>query len=156
MKFSDTLSGLIAAAFGLAIVVHAQTFPPMPGQPVGPALFPTLIGAGFVAFGLMLVVSGVRSGERPGVTFDAWTRRRRTVRSALAVPTALIFYSLVVDRLGFLLTGVVFLGALFAIFGAPRRWIAPVAVVVTLVLHYAFQTLLRVPLPWGVLEGIAW
>jgi hypothetical protein len=24
------------------------------------------------------------------------------------------------------------------------------------VIHYAFYTLLRVPLPWGVLEGIAW
>jgi putative tricarboxylic transport membrane protein len=25
-----------------------------------------------------------------------------------------------------------------------------------LVIHYAFYKLLRVPLPWGVLQGIAW
>ena len=32
----------------------------------------------------------------------------------------------------------------------------PVAIVVTLVIHYAFYKLLQVPLPWGVLQGIAW
>jgi putative tricarboxylic transport membrane protein len=29
-------------------------------------------------------------------------------------------------------------------------------VIVTLVIHYAFYSLLRVPLPWGVLERFAW
>jgi hypothetical protein len=24
------------------------------------------------------------------------------------------------------------------------------------VTHYAFSTLLRVPLPWGILQGVAW
>lgn len=156
MKLTDTLSGVIVAAFGVAVASYARTFPPMPGQPVGPGLFPTIVGLGFVAFGAMLVVAGLRAGERPVVTFEAWTRRRRTVLAGLAVPAALVFYVLVVDRLGFLLTGVVFLGGLFAIFGANRRWMVPAAVVVTLALHYGFQTLLRVPLPWGVLEGIAW
>ena len=31
-----------------------------------------------------------------------------------------------------------------------------IAVVSTLLIHYAFYKLLRVPLPWGVLNGIAW
>lgn len=156
MRFTDTLSGLLTAAFGLAVAGYASTFPPMPGQPVGPGLFPALVGIGFVLFGLMLAVSGLRAGERPAVALDAWTRRRRTVLSGLAVPGALAFYVLVVDRLGFLLTSVVFLAALFGVFGANRRWMGPVAVAVTLALHYGFQSLLRVPLPWGVLQGIAW
>ena len=32
----------------------------------------------------------------------------------------------------------------------------PLALAVTLVIHYAFYKLLKVPLPWGVLQGIAW
>ena len=34
--------------------------------------------------------------------------------------------------------------------------LAPLAAGVTLALHFAFYTLLHVPLPWGWLEGIAW
>ena len=32
----------------------------------------------------------------------------------------------------------------------------PAALVMTLLIHYAFYKLLRVPLPWGVLQPIAW
>ncbi len=53
-------------------------------------------------------------------------------------------------------TGVVYLAALFAVFGVRPRWIVPLAVVLTLVIHYAFYKLLQVPLPWGVLQGIVW
>jgi putative tricarboxylic transport membrane protein len=67
-----------------------------------------------------------------------------------------LFYALVVDRLGFLITAFVFLSVLFLAFEVERKWIAPIAVVVTLGIHYGFYTLLRVPLPWGVLGGIAW
>ncbi len=42
---------------------------------------------------------------------------------------------------------------LFLAFGVARRWILPLAASVTLVIHYAFYSLLRVPLPWGVLEA---
>jgi putative tricarboxylic transport membrane protein len=42
------------------------------------------------------------------------------------------------------------------VFGVRVRWIVPLAVVVTLVIHYAFYKLLHVPLPWGVLERFAW
>ncbi len=49
-----------------------------------------------------------------------------------------------------------FLAVLFVAFKVNRRRIVPLAVVVTFSIHYAFYTLLRVPLPWGLLEGIAW
>jgi putative tricarboxylic transport membrane protein len=32
----------------------------------------------------------------------------------------------------------------------------PIALIMTLAIHYAFYKLLRVPLPWGVLMPIAW
>ena len=59
-------------------------------------------------------------------------------------------------RLGFILVGVIYLAALFWVYGVSRKWILPVAIVVTLVIHYAFYKLLRVPLPWGILERFAW
>jgi putative tricarboxylic transport membrane protein len=32
----------------------------------------------------------------------------------------------------------------------------PLAIVVTLLIHYVFYKLLRVPLPWGLLQKVAW
>jgi putative tricarboxylic transport membrane protein len=39
--------------------------------------------------------------------------------------------------------------------GASWRITLPVALIATLVIHFAFYKLLRVPLPWGVLEAFA-
>ena len=67
-----------------------------------------------------------------------------------------VFYIRFVDMLGFVLTGVIYLAALFAAFGVRPRWILPLALIITLVIHYSFYKLLRVPLPWGLLERFGW
>ncbi len=61
------------------------------------------------------------------------------------------------SSLGFFITAFVFLSVLFArLRRAPRadrcRWRSRSPWLI----HYAFYSLLRVPLPWGVLEGVAW
>jgi putative tricarboxylic transport membrane protein len=156
MKLSDTVSGLLTLIVGLAVVVHAWTFPAMPGQPVGPSLFPVLVGAGMALFGAMLAFTGARTRAVPWLAFDDWVRKPAMVRNFALVIAAVVFYAAAVDRLGFFITAIAFLAVLFLAFGVSRRWIAPVAVAVTLAIHYSFYTLLRVPLPWGVLGGIAW
>jgi putative tricarboxylic transport membrane protein len=156
MRFSDRLSGLVTAAVGIAVVGMAASFPPMPGQPVGPALFPTVIGGGLVLFGLLLAWSGTGTKGAAWIQFDDWVRRPRMVLNLVVVIGSLLFYSFAVDFLGFLITAVVFLAVLFAAFGVRRALIPPMAAGVALLIHYAFYSLLRVPLPWGMLEAIAW
>jgi putative tricarboxylic transport membrane protein len=80
---------------------------------------------------------------------------RRHLRIALVL-VSVVFYALLLGRLGFLITATLLLSILFAAFGVRRARILPLAAVVTLAIHFAFYTLLRVPLPWGLLEGIAW
>jgi putative tricarboxylic transport membrane protein len=155
MHLSDRLSGLLAAGLGLVVVLYARTFPPMPGQDIGPALFPSLVGSGLIAFGAWLVFAS-RGLESPLVRFDDWVGRPRMVVNAVAVIGSLVTYIVVVDALGFFITSAAFLSVLMAVFGASRRWILPVALVTTFVIHYGFYSLLRVPLPWGVFEGVAW
>jgi putative tricarboxylic transport membrane protein len=155
MKLSDTLSGLLTLIFGTAIIAVARTFPAMPGQTIGPALFPTIIGGGFMLCGLALVRSG-RGRGTPWLQADEWVRRPRMVLNFGLVFVDLVFYAFAVGRLGFFLTAVVFLSVLMLAFGVRRPRIVPLALVVTIVIHYAFYSLLRVPLPWGVLEGMAW
>jgi putative tricarboxylic transport membrane protein len=156
MRFSDTSTGLLILAIGVTIAGYAQTFPPMPGQNVGPSLFPTLIGLGLALLGLILTVSGLRQRGTPHFTADAWMRRPRMAANGALVIASLIFYATIVDALGFFLTSFTVLSVLWLAFGARGRWIAPLAVAVTLIFHYGFYTLLHVPLPWGVFERFAW
>jgi putative tricarboxylic transport membrane protein len=157
MRFDDALSGALLFALGVAVVAVAQTFPPMPGQPFGSALFPTMAGAGLALFSLLLIVPALKKrGGGPWIAREDWMHRPRMVGNAVLVVGSLVFYALAVDWLGFFLTSLVFLVALFLAFGVARRWVLPLALGVTFAIHYGFYTVLRVPLPWGVFEGIAW
>lgn len=156
MRLTDVASGLLAAALGTAVALYARTFPAMPGQPVGPGLFPLVVGLGLVVFGMALIVGGVRTRQSLAIELDDWVRRPRLRLHFVLVVADVIFYALAVDRLGFFITAFLFLSILFLAFDVKRAWVAPVAAAVTLAIHYGFYTLLRVPLPWGILGGIAW
>ena len=157
MRLHDCLWGLLILLFGGADVWHAGTFPPMPGQNVGPSLFPRLIGGGLVVGGLLLIRK--RPGGAPPahwIQFDDWVHRPRAVLDFILVIGTLVFYALAVNALGFFVTAWLVLATLFTAFGVRLRWVAPLAAVVTAGLHVGFYTLLRVPLPWGWLEEFAW
>ena len=170
MKLRDALSGLLFLIFGVAVVLYTRTFPPMPGQTVGPSLFPMLAGIGLAAVGAALVVSDLRHGASdlrqgashlrqgagPWLQPGEWVAKPRMVLNFGLVVADLIFYALVVNTLGFFITASVFLTILFAGFRVTTKWIVPLALVVTFTIHYAFYTLLRVPLPWGLLQEVAW
>lgn len=157
MKIHDSLAGLLLLLLGIAVIAVAQTFPALPGQNFGAAVFPTVAGAGLVLFSVCLIVSALRQrrGE-PWFVIDDWMRRPRMVGNGALVIAALIFYALAVDAIGFFLTGIVFLSVLFYAFDVKRLWILPLACTVTFGIHYGFYTLLHVPLPWGVFEAFAW
>jgi putative tricarboxylic transport membrane protein len=153
---SDRLSGLLCLVVGLTVALYARTFPPMPGQDIGPAMFPTLVGIGFAVFGVWLIGADLMGERGPLVTVESWVRRPRMVANVALVVAALVLYILLVEPVGFLLTSMAFLALLMAAFGAGRLVIVSVAVLVTLAMHYGFYSLLRVPLPWGVFERVAW
>jgi len=161
VKLNDAVWGALLIFFSAAVLTHVQSFPSIPGQKVGPALFPGLLAVGLAVCAVVLIVKGLAARAQGGdrarwVELDGWTRSRRHLLAFGAVIGVNLFYILLVERIGFILTGVVYLGTLFAIFGVRRKWIVPIALVAVLVIHYAFYKLLRVPLPWGLLQGIGW
>ncbi len=161
MKLNDALWGALLLLLAAAVLVHVQSFGTIPGQKYGPAIFPGLVACGIAICAAGLIFNGLRArtghgGREPWLMLAPWTRSRRHVFAfALAIGVN-VFYILVVDKLGFIPTGVIYLSALFAVFGVRLAWIAPLALVLTLTIHTAFYKLLKVPLPWGVLQGFIW
>jgi putative tricarboxylic transport membrane protein len=161
MKLNDAVWGALLLLLAAAVLVHVRTFGTIPGQQYGPAIFPGLVAVGLAICGVVLIGSGLAARTRRGeqarwVALAPWTRSRQHVLAFAVTLAVNLFYILAVERLGFVPTGIVYLAALFLVFGVAPRWILPLAVVLTLVIHTAFYKLLRVPLPWGVLQGHIW
>lgn len=152
----DRLAGSIVGGLGVVVVGMAATFPAMPGQNVGPALFPGVIGVGLIACGLVLVLAERIGRVTDTIELDEGLRRPRMVLNAALVIAGLAVYTVVVGVIGFFITSSALLLVLFLAFGVRPARAIPIAVIVPIGLHYVFYTILRVPLPWGVLEGIAW
>ena len=126
----------------------------MPGQRFGPAWFPGLIAAALGICGLCLVFAGARQGGA-WVALPAWVGRRRPLLGVGSVIAGLLFYILAADTLGFHLTGIVLLASWIRILGGSWRVAGVAAVVATLAIHLSFYKVLRIPLPWGLLEQYA-
>lgn len=156
MRLNDAVIGIVLVLFALAMIWHTRTFPAMPGQDYGPALFPTLIGIGFIVTGAILIAGGLaRRRTEPWFAGGPWLRSPPHVIDFLAVVGGLLFYILLSDRLGFILTSLALLFVLLVLFrgGRPLSSFA-IALVVTLVVNYAFTQLLLVPLPPGLLQSV--
>jgi len=161
VKLSDTIWGVLLLFLSALVLWKIQSFPPMPGQRYGPAVFPGVTAAALGICALILIVNGLAHRRAAGDehvwgSVEAWTRSPRRVVAFLLVIGVNVFYIALATPLGFIPTGIVYLAALFLVFGVRARWILPLAIVITLVIHYAFYKLLRVPLPWGILERFAW
>jgi len=157
MKLNDAIFGLVLLALGATVLFSVQAFPKIPGQPVGPALFPGLIATGLCIAGFLLIVRGVRErANQPWLVWDDWVRSPRHVAALLILLGSIVFYIAVSTPLGFLPTAVIILVALLAALRVPLWRAVLIAVVAAVVVHFAFYKLLRVPLPWGVLTPYAW
>jgi putative tricarboxylic transport membrane protein len=155
MKINDALSGTALAVLGAVVLWHIQGFPPMPGQKFGPAWFPGLIAGGLIVCGVLLVAARLRAAtSEPLLALPEWSRRARPVASVASVIAGLLLYIFVVDALGFHIVACALLLAWSRLLGASWRLALPVSFAATVVIHLAFYKLLKVPLPWGLLERV--
>ena len=156
MRVNDAVSGAALVLFALAMIWYTRTFPEMPGQHYGPALFPVLIGVAFLLTGAILVASGVaRLRTEPLFSGGAWLRSGPHVINFVAVVSGLLLYILISDRLGFIPTALLLLFGWLLLFrrGKPISSLV-IALAVTLAVDYLFSELLLVPLPLGVLQPL--
>ena len=156
MKFNDAVFGALLTLLGGAVLFAVRGFPKIPGQPVGPALFPGLVAAGLCICGVLLVARGWRlRGEQHWFAFDEWVRSPRHVVALAVLLGSIVFYIVAAEKLGFLVTATIILTAMFVSLRVPLLQSLLVALVAVVVIHFAFYKLLRVPLPWGVLKNYA-
>jgi putative tricarboxylic transport membrane protein len=158
MQLSDRVTGLFLTALGSGAAYGGWLLPPVPGQQIGPNVFPMVIGFGLILCGVMIALGVGRSFEEepelepapPGMEPPASPGWGRSLL-ALVPPALLLFYVFTVDRLGFALTAAIMVATVAMALGARLRLAIPLAIVAPLFVHLVFSKLLRVPLPQGLI-----
>jgi putative tricarboxylic transport membrane protein len=155
LHLSDRTSGVGLAVLGAVTAYAGSRLPPVPGQDVGPAVFPMVVGIGLAACGVMIALGVGRSFEAPETEAEAPAETGQPSRMsglrALLPPVLLIFYVLASEWLGFLLTAALMVLAVSLALGARPRLALPLAILTPPFVHAVFAKLLRVPLPDGLL-----
>ncbi|WP_431283748.1 tripartite tricarboxylate transporter TctB family protein [Humitalea sp. 24SJ18S-53] len=153
MHLSDRITGGFLVALGAAAALFGSRFPAVPGQDVGPAAFPMVIGFGLVGCGALIAVGIGRGFEVPEEPEPGPPPSRLASLRVLVPPALLVFYALASEPLGFLIAGaIVVLLAAFSL-GARPALAVPLAIAGPVLVHLAFHKLLRVPLPEGLLAA---
>jgi putative tricarboxylic transport membrane protein len=160
MRLSDRFTGLFLVVLGAFAAYGGSRLPPVPGQQIGPNVFPLVVGIGLVLCGLMIAFGiGHRFEEEAEADLAAHSDRPATPAKthplagfkALLPPGLLIFYVMASERLGFVPTAFVIVLSLALALGARLKLALPLALLAPVGVHLIFSKLLRVPLPWGLL-----
>jgi putative tricarboxylic transport membrane protein len=153
MRLNDALLGAILLAFAAWVWWMTTFFPAFPGQDYGPNLFPRVLAACIALCGVLLVLRGWRQ-RGAIVALDESLREPGKLLSWLLIPGAVLFYMVAATPLGFIPTSFALLLAMFLWFRARPVVALPVAAGMTLLVHWFFADLMRVPLPRGVLDSV--
>ena len=157
MRLPDRVTGLFLVGLGAAAAYGGWRLPPVPGQPVGPNVFPLVIGIGLALCGLAIAfgighsfeeeeeIIPFEGGEAPAPTGKLYGLR------ALLPPALLLFYVVVAERVGFILTAAIIVFVTATALGARWKIALPLTIGAPIVIHLIFSKLLRVPLPIGLL-----
>jgi putative tricarboxylic transport membrane protein len=159
MQLSDRTTGLFLVALGGVTAYAGAQLPPVPGQQIGPNVFPLVVGVGLALCGALIALGvgrhyeeeaeaelAAHSDEAAAPAISWWRGL-----TALVPPGLLVLYVLAVDTLGFLATAAALVLVAALALGARLRLAVPLALVAPVLVHLVFSKLLRVPLPEGLI-----
>ncbi len=160
MRLSDRVTGLFLVGLGGLAAYGGSLLPPVPGQQVGPNVFPVVVGLGLCLCGAMIALGiGAHFEEEAEADLAAIeggaaapTEERPLYRLRVLLPPALLlFYVVAVERIGFVPTAATLIFVCALALGARLKLAVPLALLAPIVVHLVFYKLLRVPLPAGLL-----
>ncbi|KAA0677580.1 tripartite tricarboxylate transporter TctB family protein [Azospirillum brasilense] len=155
MKFNDAIIAVLLLVLAVALFLGARTLPSLPGQSVGPALFPMTIAVALVLTSVAILLNAVSSGRmEPWVVLNDGLFSPRTLASVFAVPASVIAYMAFADVVGFLAVSSGILFGLMMVFRTKVGVAASVSVLVSTGCFLLFRSVLMVPLPEGAVERL--
>jgi putative tricarboxylic transport membrane protein len=151
MKISDTVVGAGFVAAGALIIAGTLNYPSLDAGHPGPSLFPRLLGGLMAIFGGLVGLKGLRTGDTTEEVEWLLLHKSTGFINAMFVLVGVAAYILLVEKLGFLLTGALLLFVIMWRLNVTPVKALIVAVVFNTIVHFLFYKIMRVPLPMGIL-----
>jgi len=153
-------AGLIPVVLGVVYLFMTLRLPDVSiGDPLGPRLFPMIVGIGSLVSGVLLVAGEIRAakgGARQRA--DEETAVERSARKALYGKIGLtilagVVYGFILDTVGYLISTFVFMMILMCLVNTIRRMVENTVVSIgfSVVTYVLFATIFQVRLPRGIL-----
>jgi hypothetical protein len=145
MLTTDRLAGGALVVIALVVLGESRRLPLGTVSNPGPAYIPVVLALLLLVFGALITALGARTARLRGVGWAEW-------RHALAILATCAFAAWSLERIGYRLTIAAALAFLLGV--VERRGIvltAAFAVALAAGTFFVFNTLLRVPLPRGLL-----
>ena len=149
MRLGNRVWGIILCAVGIYYLIEGINLPPAAiGDPLGPLVFPSLLGSSMIGCGVYLAV-------RPGPRTSQPVLSRRAFPQVLILFVLLLLYSAAIPWMGYLLSTFVFVFITAFLMGE-RSWAkgAMISVIFSAGIFFLFIRVLTIPLPMGFLETL--
>lgn len=156
MRVNEAVIGALLIGLALAVFSITASFPRIPGQPYGPDLFPRVIAAMLALSGVLMIIRGVAIRPRhPLVAVADWARSPRAAGAIALTLGVIVAYILVADTLGFVITATLMLAVMMLYLRVSVVTTLAASVATALIVEYTFGSLMRIPLPRGLLVVFA-
>ncbi len=157
---NNLATGLISLVLGVVYLFMTLRLPDVSiGDPLGPKLFPMIVGVGALVSGVLLVAGELRAAKSGGrQRADEETAVERSARKALYGKIGLtilagMMYGFILDTLGYLISTFVFMMILMCLVNTIRRMAENLIISLgfSVVTYVLFATIFQVSLPRGIL-----
>ena len=153
-------AGLIPVVLGVVYLFMTLRLPDVSiGDPLGPRLFPMIVGIGSLVSGVLLAAGEIRAAKSGGrQRAGEETAVERSARKALYGKIGLtilagVVYGFILDTVGYLISTFVFMMILMCLVNTIRRMVENTVVSIgfSVVTYVLFATIFQVSLPRGIL-----
>ena len=160
-RHRDLILGCFTAALSVAYLIltrQIKTRPKMVPSYANAQIIPTLLGIVLLILSVLLILQGIRKLRQPDADGQAETMNKSGLVSVTLTFVVMLVYLVLLPRLGFILSTVLYLFAQFTVL-APKEnrnypLFAVIAVVFTAITFVAFRIGLSQLLPRGPIEAL--
>lgn len=141
----DFLSGLMFIGTGVIAMFIARDYPFGSALRMGPGYFPSVLGGILVAFGVYVLLQGLRKQEE---VVGNWS-----VRALIILPVSLVVYGVLIERVG-LIGALIALGFVSAAAGREFKFIEVLLATIGLTVLSVGLFIYGLGLPYPLVKGV--
>ena len=141
----DFFAGLVYIVTGVVAMVIALDYPFGSALRMGPGYFPTVLGGIMVAFGIAVMIMGIRNNEK--------IKGHLSIRALIVLPIATVVFGILMEHVGFI-PALAALVPIAAAAGREFKWTEALLLTIGLIILSLAIFIWGLGLPYPLIKGL--